>query len=287
MIDNINGSARVSEPGPMPGAADIPWPRRCDLFGVSVSATTYDEALERIMDAARRGQPAVFDAMAVHGLIEAVRHPELKRQLNSFAIVAPDGHPVRWALNMLHDGVRLRDRVYGPELMLRACRRAADEGIGVYLYGSRPEVVQRLRDNLARRFPDLIVAGWEPHVFRPLTPEEDGRLVRRINDSGARLVFVGLGCPRQEVFAFEHKDRLHAVQLCVGAAFDFHAGVKPMAPRWMQDRGLEWLFRLWCEPRRLFGRYVSANSLFLVKLAAALVRHRAHSRGPLAMGGRS
>lgn len=137
-----------------------------------------------------------------------------------------------------------------------------------------PQVVEKLRDNLLDRLPDLEIAGYESPPFRPLTPEEDAEVVRRINNSGAGIVFIGLGCPKQDLFAYEHRDRIHAIQVCVGAAFDFHAGSQPMAPSWMQKRGLEWLYRLIQEPRRLWRRYLVTNSVFLAKLAVAMCRRR-------------
>jgi exopolysaccharide biosynthesis WecB/TagA/CpsF family protein len=233
------------------------------LFGVDVSATSYDELTELLIRAARRGQPATVTHLAVHALITAVREPEFRRRVNELDIVAPDGQPVRGALNWFY-GAALGDRVYGPELMSRLCARAADEGVGVYLYGSYPQVVERLRDNLVERSPALRVVGCEPSLFRALTPEEDDALVRRVNDSGAGLLFVGLGCPRQEVFAHEHRGRIKAVQLCVGAAFDFHAGNKKMAPGWMQRHGMEWLYRLIQEPTRLWRRYLVTNTFFCI-----------------------
>jgi exopolysaccharide biosynthesis WecB/TagA/CpsF family protein len=249
------------------------WPRKHPVLGVDVSATTYDEAVEAIMAAARDGRGAVVNAASVHALVTAARDPGLTEKANGFDLVVPDGQPVRWALNLLH-GTRLRDRVYGPELMLRLCGRAAAEGTAVYLYGGAPAVVERLRENLCRSFPTLRIAGWEAPPFRPLTPEEDREAVARIRASGARIVFIGLGCPRQDEFAAAHRPAIDAVLVCVGAAFDFHSGNKPMAPAWMQRHGLEWLFRLASEPRRLWRRYLVTNSIFVARLAAELARSR-------------
>src|SRR5204863_3570670 len=167
-------------------------------------------------------------------------------------------------------------------LMLRLCRAAAAAGVSIYLYGGNPAVAEKLRANLLAACPGLEIAGYEAPPFRALTPDEDEAVVERINASGAGLVFIGLGCPKQDHFAFEHRDRLRAVQLCVGAAFDFHAGVKKMAPAWMQRRGLEWLFRLGQEPGRLWRRYLVTNSRFVAKLGVALWegRHR-KARGPV------
>lgn len=239
-------------------------PPKHNLFGVNVSQTCYEEAAEIIMQAARERRPMLVDHMPVHGLIEASQDPSLNEKLKHFDIVAPDGQPVRWALNRFYN-TGLSERVYGPELMLRLCREAEREGVGVYLYGSQPWVLERLQHSLHRQFPDLRIAGVESPPFRPLTAEEDQAAVERINDSGAGLIFLGLGCPKQEHFAFDHRAQLKGVQLCVGAAFDFHAGCKTMAPVWMQRNGLEWAFRLMSEPRRLWQRYLKTNSLFLLK----------------------
>lgn len=265
-----DGAARAAAAPP----AARGWPAKRPVLGIGISVTTYDEAVDAVVAAARRGAGGVVDAASVHAVVEAARDPALNRKVNSFDLVTPDGQPVRWALNLLHRA-RLGDRVYGPELMLRLCRRAADEGLGIYLYGSTPPVIARLRENLAARFPGLRIVGAESPPFRRLTAEEDREMVARVNRSGARLVFLGLGCPRQDEFAFAHRHLLEGVQVCVGAAFDFHAGTKPMAPAWMQRRGLEWVFRLACEPRRLWRRYAVTNSIFVARLSLELLRRGA------------
>jgi len=251
----------------------IGWPDKYDLFGVSVAAGNYDRVVDIISRAAKERCPAIVSLHAVHAIIESINDPALLAKVNRFDAVLPDGQPVRWALNHLH-GVGLRERVYGPELMLRLCARAADEAIPIYLYGSIPEVIERLQRNLLERFPALKVAGAESPPFRPLTAEEDKNVVRRINDSGAGILFVGLGCPKQDHFAADHAGLIEPVQVCVGAAFDFHAGTKPMAPAWMQRHGLEWVYRLCREPRRLWRRYVQTNSTFLAKWLAAWLSGR-------------
>jgi exopolysaccharide biosynthesis WecB/TagA/CpsF family protein len=244
-----------------------------DLFGVGVSVTDYDRAVECVLDAARRRHSGVVSCHAVHAIVTACGDPDLRAKVNRFELVTPDGQPVRWAVNLLHRA-GLTERVYGPELTLRLCQAAADEGVSIYLYGGTPAVADRLKENLPKLCPGLEIAGIDVPPFRPLTPEEDLAAVERINRSGAGIVFIGLGCPKQDIFAAEHRDRIRAVQVCVGAAFDFHAGVKRVAPAWMQRRGLEWLYRLWQEPGRLWKRYLITNSIFLGKLAAALVRRR-------------
>ena len=267
----------LAESRPVSGSSS--WPEKREVLGVPVSITDYEESLELVLRAARARRPTTVDHMAVHDLMEAVRDPAFLRRIRAFDIVAPDGQPVRWALNRLW-GARLSDRVYGPELMKRICARAAEEGIGIYLYGSSPQVLDTLCARLVEQYPGIHIAGAESPPFRALTPVEDRTAVERINGSGAGIVFVGLGCPKQEIFADEHRESIRAVQLCVGAAFDFLAGSKKMAPRWMQKRGLEWLFRMLSEPRRLTARYLKTNSLFAVKIARELVfsKHVSRSR---------
>lgn len=256
---------------PPSATSDVRWPPKHDLFGVQVSATSYQEAVELIVAAARRRLPAVVSHHAAHALVTASGDPALRSAVNTFEMLCPDGQPVRWAMNLLH-GAGLRDRVYGPELMLRLCGRAAQESLPIYLYGSSPEVIETLRAKLTVKYPGLIVAGAESPPFRPLSEDEEEQSVRRINASGASILFLGLGAPKQDFFAYRLRSRIGAVQVCVGAAFDFHAGRKKMAPRWMQRCALEWLYRLCAEPRRLGRRYLVTNTVFLGKLALALVQ---------------
>ena len=253
------------------GSQPTEWPTKLDLFGVQVSATNYEEAVDSICQAAIKRESAVVSLHPVHAIIESVRDPELLSKVNRFQIVATDGQPVRWALNLLHRA-NLKQRVYGPELTLRLCRRAAERGIKIFLYGSSPEVLSALESRLVEKYPGLQVAGSYSPPFRPLTAEEDAEVVRQINDSGAGIVFLGLGCPKQDHFAADHQEAIQGVQVCVGAAFDFHAGNKKTAPEWMQRRGLEWLFRLTQEPGRLWRRYLFTNTLFVAKFAAAYLR---------------
>jgi exopolysaccharide biosynthesis WecB/TagA/CpsF family protein len=259
------------------------WPVKYDLWGVRVSATTYDELLDRVLQAATCKVPATVDHMPVHGLVAAVRDVSFRQVLNAFSVLAPDGQPVRWALNTFHK-LALPDRVYGPEFMKRLCGRAARDDHGVYLYGGSPRAVVKLKARLQEMFPGLSIVGCESPPYRELTPEEDRDAIDRINGSGARIVFLGLGCPKQEIFAHQHQDSINGVQVCVGAAFDFLSGEKRMAPGWMQDRGLEWLFRLSTEPRRLYRRYLRTNATFIWLVAHELWR-RKRGRSPAPTGG--
>lgn len=249
------------------------WPGKRDLFGVSVSVTWYADAIERIITAGKARQAAIVDLMPVHSLVTAATDSAYRQKLNQFDMVCPDGQPVRWALNLFHKA-GLTDRVYGPELMWRTCAAAEKAGVAIYLYGASPAVVQTLAEKIGQTFAGLKIAGVESPPFRPLTAEEDAAVVERINASGAGIVFLGTGCPRQEIFAFEHRPSIRAVQLCVGAAFDFHAGQKKMAPSWMQKRGLEWLFRLSQEPGRLWKRYLVTNTIFSLLFARRLLLGR-------------
>lgn len=231
-----------------------------------VSVVDYSKTVACVLEAARAAKPYLVTALAVHGIVEARSRADMARAIEGFDIVTPDGQPVRVALNLLH-AAGLGDRVYGPTLMLQLCERAAGDSVPIYLYGSTADVVTELAGALHRRFPHLEISGAEPSLFRPLSPEESAELGQRIRASGARIVFIGLGCPRQELFAAENRDIIGLPQVCVGAAFDFHAGKKRQAPRWMQDHALEWLFRLTQEPRRLARRYAVTNTVFLLALA--------------------
>ena len=247
-----------------------PWPHKLDLFGVGVTPTCYDEAVDCILRAAREGRGGVVDLMSAHGLVMAARDASFRRRINTFDLVAPDGQPVRWALNLFHH-TGLADRCYGPQLMLRVCEAAARKGVGVYLYGSTPDVVDALVANLTQHYAGLRVVGAESPPFRPLTADEDRDVTARINASGAGVLFLGTGCPKQELFAHDHRQTIKAVQVCVGAAFDFHAGRKRMAPPWMQRRGLEWLYRLGQEPSRLWRRYLVTNTMFSLLVGRRLL----------------
>jgi exopolysaccharide biosynthesis WecB/TagA/CpsF family protein len=233
------------------------------VLGILIDPVDYSAAVERVVDAARNRRGAAISAMAVHGIMTGVSDPEHKYRLNSFELLVPDGQPVRWMLNLKH-AAGLRDRVYGPSLTLRVCERAACEGLPVFFYGSTPAVLESLRKNLLTKYPGLIIAGMEPSKFRNLTPQEKSELAGRVQDSGARIVFVGLGCPRQEVFAYECREAISLPLLAVGAAFPFIAGELKQAPRKVQDLGLEWLFRFTLEPRRLWRRYLLLNPAYLV-----------------------
>jgi exopolysaccharide biosynthesis WecB/TagA/CpsF family protein len=232
------------------------------ILGVNVSAIDYDYAVATIVEAAEKRAPLSVSALAVHGIMTGFQDAVHRRRLNGLDLVTPDGQPVRWALGWLH-GVKLPDRVYGPELTLRVTMALAERNLSVYLYGSKQDVLERFAGNLQAQYPGLVIAGMEPSKFRRISEEEREEVVKRIKDSGTHAVFVGLGCPRQEVWAFEYRGLLGIPVLAVGAAFDFHAGTLPQAPKFMQDYGLEWLFRLAQEPKRLWQRYLVLNPMYL------------------------
>lgn len=250
---------------------NVELPRRANLLGVLVSATTYDEATRCVIDAAKAGRPLGLTAAAVHALMEGHLDPDFGAALNRFDIVAPDGQPVRWGLALTRQA-QLADRVYGPTLTLHVCEAAARERLPIFFYGSTTETLQRLTANLAQRFPGLPIAGVQPSRFRDSTPEEQAADAEAITASGAKIVLVGLGCPRQEWWVFHQLARLSMPLLAVGAAFDFHAGTLAQAPAWMQDAGLEWAFRLGKEPRRLWRRYLKLNPLYLLRLSQQLAQ---------------
>lgn len=244
-----------------------------DVFGTRVNALSRDAAVEVVLQRAQQAAGGAVAFCNVHMVVSAQRQPELAGALRSFELVLPDGAPV--AATLRRAGYAGQQRVDGPGFMWAACGAAARAGVGVYFYGSAEQTLTRLRERLQAAFPGLIVAGMHSPPFRPLTQAEFAQDMQHIEASGARLVFVGLGCPRQEIWMMRARQHLAAVLLGVGAAFDFHAGVKARAPVWMQRASLEWLYRLAQEPRRLAGRYVVTNSLFLAARArAALVPRR-------------
>ncbi len=234
---------------------------RHNVLGIMVNAVDYEAAVQKIVDAARAKTPLAVSALAVHGVMTGVGDREHRYRLNRLDLIVPDGQPVRWALNRLH-GTKLADRVYGPTLMLKTCERAAEEGLPIFLFGGSEQLLTALQAKLIEQFPKLQFAGRQCSKFRQLTPKERDATVEHIRKSGAAITLVGLGCPRQEVWAYEFREALSMPLLAVGAAFNFHAGLLPQAPRMMQDCGLEWIFRLVAEPRRLWQRYLLLNPLY-------------------------
>ena len=232
------------------------------ILGVKISAIDYEYGVKAIIEAAKNKQSLAMTALAVHGVMTGFYDPVHRRRLNGFDLVTPDGQPVRWALNWIHK-IKLPDRVYGPTLTLKVIEAAEKDGVPVYFYGSKQETLDLLLEKLGEKFPNLKVAGAEPSKFRRLNADEKQEVITRIKNSGAEIAFVGLGCPRQEVWVYEYRDYLPMPLMAVGAAFDFHAGTVAQAPPTMQNLGLEWLFRLIQEPKRLWKRYVLLNPVYL------------------------
>jgi N-acetylglucosaminyldiphosphoundecaprenol N-acetyl-beta-D-mannosaminyltransferase len=249
--------------------AEVPWRRILDM---RVDATRYATVVRGVLERAKRRQGGMVCVASVHMVMECWDDPELRRVVNGAEIVTPDGMPLVWGLRRL--GLPGARRVYGPELTDALCRQAAAEGVSVGFYGGAPEVLDVLVPRLVARHPGLRVAFHTSPPFRPLTPEEDEYVTAAIRESGVQVLFVGLGCPKQERWMAAHRDAVDCVMLGVGAAFDFLAGAKPQAPRWMQGAGLEWLFRLASEPRRLWRRYLLHNPRFVLRFALQLWRGR-------------
>lgn len=244
---------------------------RVDVLGVNVSAINMDDALEVIDGWITSGERQYVCVTGVHGVMESQRDPALRRIHNAAGLVTPDGMPLVW-LSRFH-GQRRTTRVYGPDLMLALCERSIATGYRHFFYGGGDRVAERLVQRLERRFPGLAVAGVYTPPYRTLTQGESDEVVKQINDTKPDIVWVGLGTPKQEHWMAQHVHRLTASALIgVGAAFDFHAGVKAQAPRWMQRNGLEWLFRLMSEPRRLGRRYLVNNPTFVWKTLQQLSR---------------
>jgi len=248
-------------------------PPRVNVLGVGLSAInlgTAEEAVARALDAKARGYICVT---GVHGVSEAQADPDFRRILNQSFLNTPDGMPMVWMGRL--QGFSSMDRVYGPDLMLRLCALSESKGYSHYFYGGAPGVAEELAEKLKAKFPRLKVAGTYTPPFRPLTPEEEQDLVARVAKARPDLFWVGLSTPKQERFMAQYAYRLEATLfLGVGAAFDFHAGRVRQAPRWMQRSGLEWLFRLCCEPRRLWRRYLKNNPLFVLRAFLQLSRLR-------------
>ena len=267
----------IPQPQPSLAPATAPGIPARELLGVPVAMVDYDSAIEVMERLVDTREPGYVCAAPVHALIEARRNPEMLEALRGSTLVVPDGMPLVWAANLL--GEELRDRVYGPELMLRYNDRCAERGHRVWLYGGRDQgTLVQLALSLRQRHPGIqIVGGYSP-PFRPLTEEEESALVAQINEARPDVLWVGIGVPKQEKWMARMRDRLEVPVMCgVGAAFDFHAGRISMAPSWMQERGLEWIYRIGQEPRRLLPRYLYTNPRFVAAFARQYFVERARS----------
>jgi N-acetylglucosaminyldiphosphoundecaprenol N-acetyl-beta-D-mannosaminyltransferase len=231
------------------------------VLGVNVSASSYTDIVQKSMCWAEERQSRALFFANVHMIMEAYDNPCYRRALNCADVVNPDGMPLVWALRAL--GVGGAQRVYGPDATEALLREAQKADVSVGFYGGSPSVLDALVSTVHLRYPKLRIVFVESPPFRALAPAEDASIVERMIASEVRLLFVGLGCPKQEMWVMDHLGRVPAVMLGVGAAFDFLAGSTPQAPRWMMRSGLEWAFRLICEPRRLVRRYLKHNPRFV------------------------
>ena len=239
------------------------------ILGMKISETSYADATRQIQLWSQIGESRYICIANVHVLMEAHDADTFRKMINNADLVTPDGMPLVWMMRL--KGQRDQKRVYGPTLMLHVLEAAANEKIPVGFYGGRPEVLKLLEDRIKTCYEGLNAVFSMSPPFIDMALDQDTQVVNQINSSGARILFVGLGCPKQEIWMSMHRDKVNAVMLGVGAAFDFHAGVKPQAPVWMQRIGLEWLFRLFTEPRRLWKRYLIHNPRFFVLAIADLL----------------
>ncbi len=263
-----------------PRPAPVDAPSTVEVLGVPLALTDYQEMLDWIEAMVAERDRGFVCVCNVHTVMASAEDSRLRDALTRSSINVPDGQPLVWALNAL--GHSLRGRVYGPELMARACEQAVHSGQRFYLYGGHDQgALFQLTLNLRHRYPGIrIVGGYSP-PHRPLTEDERAAIAAEIDNSRADVVWVGIGVPKQEKWMAEMRDKLDApVLIGVGAAFDFHAGLVPQAPMWIQGAGLEWAYRLAHEPRRLWRRYARYNPRFLGAFACQLADHRRSARRP-------
>jgi N-acetylglucosaminyldiphosphoundecaprenol N-acetyl-beta-D-mannosaminyltransferase len=237
-----------------------PTRRTQPIFGVPIDVVSAPQAVQRMAAWARSGESRAVCICNAHSVVTAADDPHFLALLKQSDMATADGAPVAWLMRRLGHGEQRR--VCGPDLMIDYLGHAADVGEAVFLYGSTPTTLAALQDKLKQRFPTLHIAGAISPPFRALTAAEDQAIIDAIHTSGAKTVWVGLGCPKQEAWITAHKNRVQAVMVGVGAAFDFHAGTVARAPVWMQRAGLEWFFRLASEPRRLWRRYLLGGGRF-------------------------
>jgi N-acetylglucosaminyldiphosphoundecaprenol N-acetyl-beta-D-mannosaminyltransferase len=257
--------------------ADGPAPVRQHVLDAPINVLTWREALDQLGAWAARRESRVVCLCNVHSVVCASQDPAFRNVLQQSDMSMPDGMPVAWLLRRL--GFVNQQRIAGPDLMWRYCEEAQQRGERIFLYGGTPETLSSLQRRLNEAFPELRIAGGYSPPFRPLNDDEDAAVTRMINASGAQLVFVSLGCPKQEIWMHAHRGRVDAVMVGVGAAFDFHAGMVQRAPKWMQTCGLEWLHRLASDPRRLWRRYLVSNTLYVLGATRQLLsRHRSNPR---------
>jgi N-acetylglucosaminyldiphosphoundecaprenol N-acetyl-beta-D-mannosaminyltransferase len=231
------------------------------VIGFPVTAVTFDKQIAILMEWAKSHLSKVVCIANVHMLIEGHRSQGFAQVLQGADLVTPDGMPLVWMLRLM--GAIEQDRVAGLDVLMAACRAATDEKVSVFFLGSQSAILNRIRTRLQQDFPDLEIAGMEPLPFRPMTQAEDEAVIKQINQSGAGLVFVSLGCPKQEIWMANHRGQINAVMIGLGGAFPVYAGLHKRAPEIVRSLGFEWLYRLIQEPRRLWGRYSSTIPVFI------------------------
>ncbi len=239
------------------------------LVKVNVSLTSYELAAKQVLNWAKGFESRYVCAANVHMIMEAFDSPDFREVVNSADLVVPDGMPLVWMMRL--KGCRSQERIYGPTLMLRVLESAVNGNIPVGFYGGRPEILEMLVEKMQVRYPKLAIAYAFSPPYRELNFDEDTEIIQKINHSRAQILFVGLGCPRQEKWMAMHRGLIRSVMLGVGAAFDFHTGSVPQSPAWLQKLGLEWSFRLAVEPRRLWRRYLYHNPRFIALAVADLL----------------
>ena len=245
---------------------------RSRVISLDITEGSFKQVQNEIVIAALERRRCTVCFANAHMTVEAARDQDFAKMVNGANWVVPDGAPIVWTLRKLYG--RQQERISGPEFLPNLLQRAASEELSVYFYGSTPEVLSATLDVCHQKYPSLRIAGVHSPPFRPLTLAEEEEDVRRIVASGARLVFVALGCPKQEVWISRMRHRIPAVLMGIGGALPILAGCLSRAPRWMQDSGLEWLYRLAQEPGRLFYRYMTTNTLFVLYLIRSQLRTR-------------
>ncbi len=231
------------------------------VIGSPITALPFTHQIDLMLEWASKRLSKVVCVANVHMLMEAHSKPDFADVLLEADMVTPDGMPLVWLMKLM--GERKQDRVAGMDILIALAQRVPLKNVSVFFLGSERKTLENIRKRLKHEFPKIKIAGIEPLPFRPLTPEEDGAIIQKINHSGAGIVFVSLGCPKQEIWMHQHKNQIQAVMIGLGGAFDVYAGVKKWAPPWIRHIGLEWLYRLAQEPKRLWRRYYETIPPFL------------------------
>jgi N-acetylglucosaminyldiphosphoundecaprenol N-acetyl-beta-D-mannosaminyltransferase len=246
------------------------------VLGFSIATNPFAEQIDLIMHWGQQRLSRVVCVANVHMLMEARWNATFAKVLRQADLLTPDGMPLVWTLNFLRKSTH--DRVAGMYILREVCHQASACGLPVYFLGTDAVTLGKMRERLAQEYPDLVVAGMEPLPFRPLTPEEDAGVVQAINHSQAGIVFIALGCPKQEIWMYQHRNKIKAAMVGIGGVFPIYAGIKKHAPQWVQDSGLEWLYRLIQEPGRLWRRYFKTIPPFVYLSAKQVLFTRLHRR---------